>query len=383
MVVVAGVVGCSGLTEHDVLSAAPTTRGPNGTGVDSVSATAPDGARSAGSTPPAGGSGNVDPRSQTGSGNSVTIAFAGDTHFESGLAGLLKSSPTTMLDGVASVIEPADLAIVNLETSIGSGGDRQGKAFTFQAPPSAITALLDQGVDVLSMANNHGLDFGQPGLQQTLDAISRLQAPVIGIGANQAEAFRPFTATIKGQRIAVIAATDVLDAALVSLWTATDTQGGLASAKVEDRLVRAVNEARESADTVIVFLHWGTEKTSCPNASQLDLAPKLANAGADIVVGSHAHRVLGGGYLGAAYVNYGLGNFQFYAGGKGGDGAETGVLTIEATGRKLENAVWHPGRINSSNVPVLLTGAEASAASKKWDAKRGCTKLTIDHGSNQ
>ena len=371
-------VGCSGLTDNDASSVAPTTTGspttlapPEGlSGSTVTTAAAPA------SGPPTS---NTDARAQTGSGNAVTIAVAGDIHFESGLATLLGNSPTTMLDGVASVIEPADLTIVNLETSIGSGGDKQGKAFTFQAPPAALTALVDQGVDVMSMANNHGLDFGQPGLRQSLDAIATLKAPVIGIGANQDDAFRPFTTTINGQRIAVIAATSVLDGSLISSWTATDTQGGLASAKLEDRLLREVRAARSNADTVIVFLHWGTEKMTCPNVSQLDLAPKLAEAGADLIVGSHAHRVLGGGYLKNAYVHYGLGNFQFYAGGSG-DGAETGVLTIEATGRRLDNPVWHPGRINGSDLPVLSTGPGAASASARWEAKRGCTSLTTTPG---
>ena len=97
---------------------------------------------------------------------------------------------------------------------------------------------------------------------------------------------------IKGQRIAVIGATQVLDDNLITAWTATDTQAGLASAKEVPRLVAAVQAARATNDTVVVFLHWGVEKQTCPSASQQELARTLVDAGADIVVGGHAHRLL-------------------------------------------------------------------------------------------
>src|SRR4029450_6082886 len=94
-------------------------------------------------------------------------------------------------------------------------------------------------------------------------------------------------------------------------WTATPTQPGLASARRIDRLVEAVSDARASVDTVVVFLHWGIERSTCPTGDQQSLAQTLVEAGADIVVGGHAHRLQGGGRLGNAVVHYGLGNFAF------------------------------------------------------------------------
>ena len=69
---------------------------------------------------------------------------------------------------------------------------------------------------------------------------------------------------------------------------------------------------RRTADTVIVYVHWGTETQACPNPQQEPLAEQLVRAGADIVIGSGTHVLLGGGYLGGAYVDYGLGNLAFY-----------------------------------------------------------------------
>ena len=80
-----------------------------------------------------------------------------------------------------------------------------------------------------------------------------------------------------------------------------------------DVLVAAVRAARLVSDTVVVYLHWGIEGHTCPSSDQRALAQALVLAGADVVVGSHAHRLLGGGRLGSAFVDYGLGNFAFYA----------------------------------------------------------------------
>ena len=133
---------------------------------------------------------------------------------------------------------------------------------------------------------------------------------ILGIGQNVAQAFTPYTTTIHGQHIAIIAATQVIDSDLQTAWTATATQPGLASAYDVNDLVAAVEAARKTADTVIVYLHWGTELDACPNPLQEPLAQVLVQAGADIIVGTHAHVLLGGGYLGSAYVDYGLGQLR-------------------------------------------------------------------------
>src|SRR5690606_4017424 len=111
---------------------------------------------------------------------------------------------------------------------------------------------------------------------------------------------------VRGHRIAVLAATQVLDSHLIEEWTAGPGKPGLASAKRVDRLVEAVRAAAAGADTVVVFLHWGIETHTCPAPRQQELAHALVEAGADIVVGGHAHRLQGGGRLGDAVVHYGL-----------------------------------------------------------------------------
>jgi len=309
-----------------------------------------------------------------GNGQGVTLAFGGDVHFEGKIRVRLAADPPSVLAGVAPVLTEADLAVVNLETAVTGRGTRApGKQYAFRAPSTAFAALRAGGVDVATMANNHGMDYGRQGLEDSLDAAAADGGiPVIGIGRSAAEAYRPFVAVVKGQRIAVLGATQVLDANLAEAWTATDSQPGLASAKEVSRLTAAVREARSQADTVVVYLHWGTEGDTCPNQDQPGLARTLVEAGADVVVGSHAHRLQGGGRLGDAFVAYGLGNFAFYA--DSGPAIETGVLTMTVTGREVDRYRWVPARL-VAQLPKALTGAAAERASRAWDDARSCTGL--------
>ncbi|MFC4112695.1 CapA family protein [Nonomuraea zeae] len=302
-----------------------------------------------------------------------TISFGGDVHFEGMLRGRL-ANPRTALGPIASVLRASDLSMINLETAITTAGTpAPGKQFTFRAPPTAFTALKSAGVDVVSMANNHGMDYMDSGLADSLAAIKRSKFPVVGIGKNAAEAYKPFRKTVNGNRVAIIGATQVLDAEFIQSWTATADKGGLASAKDEPALIRAVRQARKTSDTVIVHLHWGTEMQKCPNEAQLSLAPKLVKAGADVVVGGHAHILLGSGYLGNAYVNYGMGNFVFYNSTPGTTG-RTGVLTLTINGRKVLKDRWTPATIQGG-VPIAMTGTARTQAVADWKALRSCAGL--------
>lgn len=303
----------------------------------------------------------------------IVLAFGGDVHFEGQLRGRL-ADPSTALGPIARTLRKADLAMVNLETAITTAGTQApGKEYAFRAPATAFTALKEAGVDVTSMANNHGMDFMESGLRDSLKAIRRTGFPTVGIGKDADQAFKAYRTTVKGNRLAIVGATQVLDDHLIPAWTATDTKGGLASAKDVPRMVQAVRDARKGADAVIVHLHWGAELEACPLPRQRELAAQLIEAGADVIVGGHAHIPLGGGYLKNKYVHYGLGNFVFYS--ANGPTANSGVLLLRLDGRDVTKAVWKPARI-SGGLPRLLTGAAAQAEQRRWTGLRGCTGLT-------
>ncbi len=306
-------------------------------------------------------------------GAAVTLAFGGDVHFEGVIGDRLARDPATTFGPVAAVLRRADLAMVNLETAITTRGTPQSKDFTFRASPTAFRAIAAAGVDVVTMANNHGMDFGPAGLADSLQAAEDADFPVVGIGRDAVQAFRPYVVTVRGQRIAVIGATQVLDDNLAAAWTAGESKPGLASAYQVDTLLAAVRAARRRADTVVVDLHWGRELAPCPVQRQRELAPLLVKAGADVVVGSHAHVLLGAGYLGTAYVDYGLGNFVFYAHSVAT--AQSGVLMLTVRGRAVTSARWVPAVI-SAGIPVPVAGSAADRAVASWNGLRGCTGLT-------
>ncbi len=317
-----------------------------------------------------------------GDGKAVTLAFGGDVHFEGTLGTRLADDPATALDGnIAKLLSGSDLSMTNFESALVDGGcpDPQPKQFVFSAPPAALTAFKSAHVTLVTEANNHGEDCGRDGLMQSLSIAKAANYPVIGVGKDAAQAFRPYETTIKGQRIAIIAATEVIDTNLITSWTATASQPGLASAYQEKELVTAVQQARKVSDTVVVFLHWGTEAQLCPNSVQEPLATALVRAGADIVVGAHAHVQLGAGYLGTALVDYGLGNLAFYD--TSPPETYSGALRITVTGRHIDSFSWRPALI-TSGLPIPETGATAAAAVRRWNGLRGCTDLTRAPGSS-
>jgi poly-gamma-glutamate capsule biosynthesis protein CapA/YwtB (metallophosphatase superfamily) len=245
-------------------------------------------------------------------GPEVTLAFAGDVHFMKRTADLL-ANPATAFGPITATLSAADLAMANLETPITDRGTAEPKRYLFRAGRPAVEAIRAAGIDAVSLANNHTLDYGRVGLADTIDAAKAGGLVTFGAGNNRDQAFTPWRTTVRGVRIAVFGFSQVDD--LANRWAATDIQPGIAMAFDVKRAVAAVTAARADSDLVIVFPHWGTEGSSCVNGDQKRLAAKLAAAGADIIVGAHAHVLQGSGWLNHTYVAFGLGNFLWYSPG--------------------------------------------------------------------
>ena len=315
------------------------------------------------------------PRGRLGSGSAVTLAFGGDVHFEGIVRSKLDASPTSVMAAIAPVFKKADLAMVNLETTVSyRGAPTPGKTYTFRAPPSAFRALKAGNVDLATVANNHGIDYGMTSFLDTLRYAKSYRFPLVGGGRNAAQAYAPYRTTIKGQRIAILGASQVIDSNLISSWTAGVGKPGIASAYDVGRLTAAVRAARKKADTVVVYLHFGEERHPCPSSMQVSIARSLIAAGADIVVGSHAHQQQGGGRLGRAFVDYGLGNFVWYSQNSSAS-TTTGVLEVTVTGRRIDGYKWVPARITGGS-PTPLSGSARSAGLASWRGLRACTNLS-------
>lgn len=308
-----------------------------------------------------------------GAPGSLRLAFGGDVHFAAQVARLL-DDPDRGLAELRPYLATADLAMVNLETAITSGGTPAPKQFHFRAPPAALRAVAAAGVDIVTMANNHAVDYGAVGLADTLAAQEGSPIPVVGIGRDAAQAYAPAYLHAAGMTVAVLAATQIPDWTLAN-WSATADRPGVANAASSARLAAAVRGARAHADVVVVYLHWGTDYTDCPNALQRSTARALAEAGADVVLGTHAHRVQGAGWLGRTYVDYGLGNFVWWRRNSEAD-ARSGVLTLRLQGRRVRSAAWTPMVVSADGLPRVPGAAERARLLRLWNQARACTGLS-------
>ncbi|WP_176731824.1 CapA family protein [Micromonospora rhizosphaerae] len=301
----------------------------------------------------------------------ISLAFAGDVHFADRTASLL-DNPATAFGSISSALSAADLAMVNLETAVTTRGVPEPKQFHFRAPASAYDAVKAAGIDVVSIANNHTLDYGRTGLTDTLDAARAAGMPTVGAGADAAAAYTPWITEVRGTRIAVLGFSQVAE--LWSDWKATDTQAGIAMTRDLPRAVAAVRAARQRADVVVVYIHWGAEGEACPPAEARAIAGEMAAAGATMVVGTHAHLLLGDGWLGRTFVQYGLGNFLWWR-----DDAysnDTGILRVTLRGPAIVRTELVPATISRrTGRPELAGGEDAARIRRGYADLRACTGL--------
>ncbi len=341
-----------------LIGAACTTAPSPPRATSSATRTAPHQGSLAGSNRPAGNAAS-----------SITLAFAGDVHF-TGRTRLLLADPATAFGPISTVLRSADFTVVNLETAVTNGGTPQPKTYHFRAPATAFTALRGAGIDLVTMANNHVLDYGQAGLADTLAAARAARFPYVGIGTSAAAAWAPYVITIKGVKIAVIGVSQVAE--LASSWVATDTRPGEANAIDLSRTLAEVRSAKRIASVVIVFMHWGTEGESCPDPAQLSLARELSAAGASIIVGAHAHMLQGSGWLGHTFVAYGMGNFLWW---ENSYSTATGVLELTLHPHAPLTARFIPGVVSSTGQPIPDRGTAARQAVAHYASLAACAEL--------
>jgi calcineurin-like phosphoesterase len=257
---------------------------------------------------------------------------------------------------VRQLLEDADITIANMEGTFTERGTQASKFYTFRTPPLHARGLAEAGIDVVSLGNNHAMDFGAQGLQDTLDALDAAGVLHSGAGANIQAARAPVFMERNGLRLAFLSYNGVSEATF-----AGPNSYGVANAETA-AIIQDVVGARASADVVIVSLHAGTEYVDTPTAQQGSLARAAIDAGAALVLGHHAHVLQGMQEYNDGLVAYGLGNFVFDL--DSGDLVSLGprpfqtmVLRLELSHEGVEKAVTRPVFIDpAENRPVVPTG---------------------------
>ena len=277
----------------------------------------------------------------------IHLVFAGDTMMDDSVKEAVhKYGPDYPFKHVQSDIQKADYAIVNLETSVTTATNKDtNQRYNFKSDPSSLKGIKDAGFDMVSLGNNHVLDYKEQGLKDTLRYLDQYGLAHIGAGMNETEAFTFKTLKIKGQTVKIGAFSRFMP---TTAWNATDDHGGVAGVYEQEKAIKAIEEQKKGADYMIVFIHWGVERHNRPEAWQRQFAKSMINAGADAIIGSHPHVLQGMEFYKGKPIAYSLGNFLFpdYVTGKT---ADTGLLQLTLKQEKIALA-FQPYRIGDNQI---------------------------------
>jgi poly-gamma-glutamate capsule biosynthesis protein CapA/YwtB (metallophosphatase superfamily) len=221
----------------------------------------------------------------------ITLGIAGDTMLGRGVAEQLRSAGSGALFApeVVAAAHEADLFVLNLECCISERGEPWPdplKPFFFRAPRVAVEALSLLGVDCVTLANNHALDFGSDALLDTIELLRAAGIAVVGAGPNLERARAPAVLEAAGFRLGVVGVADH-----PSEYAATPGRAGIAYARLDEPLPAWLvkNVAGIDADAVLVTPHWGPNMATRPGRHARAAAARLLEAGATLVAGHSAH----------------------------------------------------------------------------------------------
>jgi len=280
------------------------------------------------------------------------------------------------LDHIQAWLRAADLAVGNLESVIvdapGSSPARSGGEegrFLLRAPASAATELRRAGFGALGLANNHALDFGAGGLQETVSHLEGAGIAAVGVGLDESTALRPLVRDIRGVRLALLAFNGVS-----APQPDVADRGWTPAVWNEDRAAVTVASVKDRVDAVIVSIHWGYEYQTRADPAQRDAARALLEAGADLVIGHHPHVAQAFESDGRSAVAYSLGNLVF---DQGREGTQQGLVLrafFDTAGLRAVQAlpVWAGPR------PRLMSVEEAHSLLQRVNPSSRRLSFTCD-----
>jgi poly-gamma-glutamate capsule biosynthesis protein CapA/YwtB (metallophosphatase superfamily) len=244
----------------------------------------------------------------------VVLAFVGDIMLGRSLAQKIAAGKgSEIFASVTQVLQSADWTVGNLECAVGEGGKPAAKGYTFLAPSLSALELKNAGFNLLSLANNHILDYGMDVFRQTQSLLKENGIQAVGAGENASLAHAPAIETVAGLRVAFLAYADVpverggFDA---RSWTAGESTPGISWA-VDSEIAADLQALRPRADFIVVLFHYGIEGSVAPSPRQVELSHLAIDNGADLVVGSHPHLLQKEETYKGRSIFYSLGNFVF------------------------------------------------------------------------
>ena len=279
----------------------------------------------------------------------ITLLFTGDIMLSRSVGDIMERTGNWDYPflNTAEFLSSADITFGNLEGPISAGGAKVGSTYSFRADPRVIQGLKSAGFDVLSIANNHILDYGRDALIDTIQILEGSGIEPVGGGSNYKLAHEPVIKTADGVKVAYLAYTPLIPATLGSKEAAP----AVAFLDLETA-VSDVRAARVLSDIVIVSVHWGDEYQKLPNKKEKEIGRALIDAGASLVVGHHPHVVQEIEKYSGGFIAYSLGNFVFDQ-SFSEETMEGIILQVTVRKNKIAEVVPIKIKINSSFQPYL------------------------------
>ena len=254
-------------------------------------------------------------------------------------------------------LKRGDITVGNLEAPIATRGEEfTGKRYRFCAPPQSAAALKRAGFTVLTLANNHTMDFGRPALLETLRHLDRNGLFHAGAGPSLAAAREQALVQVKGTKVAFLAYSLTFPKEFYATGNRAGTAPGWPCYVSKD-----IARAKAAADYVVVSFHWGTEGATSPSPYQTAAARAAVDAGADVVLGHHPHVLQGIERYKEGIILYSLGNFAF---GSLSHSAGRSVIARITLDNGVKGVELVPLNVRNSEVryqPRPLSGKEGEA----------------------
>ena len=242
----------------------------------------------------------------------VHLLFSGDVYFSSHVLTAYDNAGGihgVLAEAYRDEISRADIYMANQEFPFSDRGTpAPDKQFTFRVPPERVSMMHELGIDIVTIANNHTLDYGTDALVDTCTTLENAGIPYVGAGANMDRAKQLETIEVRGRTIGFLAASRVYPD---TSWVANSKKPGMVSGYDPSILLKEIEAAGEYCDYLLVYMHWGIERDEKPQEYQRTLGRQLIDAGADLVIGSHPHVLQGIEYYQGKPIVYSLGNFIF------------------------------------------------------------------------
>ena len=242
--------------------------------------------------------------------STYTIVYTGDVCLQSGVTNTYRASGVNGVIGekLLQELTGADYTVINNEFCFSTGGAPEDKQYTFRADPADVSLLKEMGVDLVSLANNHALDYGTVALSDTFVTLEDAEVAYMGAGETEERAAEMITVDVNGYKIGYMAASRVYPTVE---WNVLNRQPGMLPAYDPAYLAQVVEEKAKECDYLMIYLHWGIERAEHPESYERSLAQLLIDSGADAIIGSHPHVMQGVEYYRGRPIFYSLGNFVF------------------------------------------------------------------------